>query len=77
MSHVCLWKNKKKSMGHIEAFTIKDEIGTCLNIEVHVQVIDKCLFFIRQLDVKGKDKHMIDIEMQKQANASTNTSTDG
>ena len=47
-----------------EAFSLRDEIGTCQNIEVDLQVIDKILFFIRLFDVKEEDKLMIDKEMQ-------------
>ena len=30
-----------------DKFSLRDEIGTCLNIEVEVDVIDKSPFFIR------------------------------
>ena len=31
---------------HRGAFSLRDEIGACTNIEVDLQVIDKCPFFI-------------------------------
>ena len=30
-----------------EAFSLRDEIGTCLNLQVEINVTDKLLFFIR------------------------------
>ena len=33
-----------------------DKIGTCPNIEVEIDVIDKSLFFIRPYHVKEDDK---------------------
>ena len=39
-----------------EAFSLRDEIGTCLNIEVEIDVMDKSPFFIRPHHVKEEDK---------------------
>ena len=47
-----------------EAFSLRDEIGTCPNIEVEIDIMDKCLFFIRLYHVKEKDKTLIDKEMK-------------
>ena len=41
-----------------EAFNLRDEIGTCPNIEVEIDVTDKSPFFIRQYHVKEEDKEM-------------------
>ena len=46
-----------------EAFRLRDEIGTCPNIEVEIDVTDKSPFFIRQYHVKEEDKHFMDKEM--------------
>ena len=46
-----------------EVFSLRDEVGTCPNIEVDLLVIDKSLFFIRPFHVKG-NRPMIDQEMQ-------------
>ena len=43
-----------------EAFSLRDEIGTCPNIEVGIDVIDKSPFFIRPYHVKEEDKKVID-----------------
>ena len=39
-----------------DAFSFRDEIGTCLNIEVEIQIRDKSPFFIRPYHVKEEDK---------------------
>ena len=35
-----------------DAFSLRDEIGTCPNIEVEIDVTDKSLFFIRPYHIK-------------------------
>ena len=47
-----------------DAFSLRDEIGTCLNIEVEIDVTDKSSFFIRPYHVKEEDKNLIDKEMK-------------
>ena len=39
-----------------EAFSLRDEIGTCLNIEVEIDVPHKSAFLIRPYHVKRKIK---------------------
>ena len=41
---------------HKEAFSLRDEIGTCTNIEVGIDVVDKSPFFIRPYHVREEDK---------------------
>ena len=48
-----------------EVFSLRDEIGTCLNIEVEIEVTDKSPFFIRPYDVREEDKVVIDKEMKR------------
>ena len=48
-----------------EAFSLRDEIGTCPNIEVEIDVTDKSPFFIRPYHVKEEDKTLINIEMKR------------
>ena len=43
-----------------EAFSLRDEIGTCPNIEVERDVTDKSPFFIRSYHVREEDKTLID-----------------
>ena len=47
-----------------EAFSLRDEIGTCPNIEVEIDVTDKSPFFIRPYHVKEEDKNFIHKEMK-------------
>ena len=47
-----------------EAFSLRDEIGTCPNIEVEIDVTDKSPFFIRPYHVREEDKAFIDKEMK-------------
>ena len=47
-----------------EAFSLRDEIGTCPKIEVGIDVTDKSPFFIRLYHVREEDKRVIDKEMK-------------
>ena len=47
-----------------EAVSLRDEIGTCPNIEVEIDVMDKSSFFIRPYLVKEKDTNFVDKEMK-------------
>ena len=48
-----------------EAFSLRDEIGTCPNIEVEIEVMDKSPFFLRPYHVREEDKATIDKEMRR------------
>ena len=48
-----------------EAFSLRDEIGTCPNIEVEIEVMDKFPFFIRPYHVREEDKAIINKEMKR------------
>ena len=48
-----------------EAFSLRDEIGTCPNIEVEIDVTDKSPFFIRPYHVKEEDKIFIEKQMKR------------
>ena len=65
----CLMEEEKREVMEMlykykEAFSLRDEIGTCPNIEVVINVTDRCPFFIRPYHVKGEDKALIDREMK-------------
>ena len=47
-----------------EAFSLRDEKGTCPNIEVGMDVTDKYPFCIRPYHVREEDKKVIDKEMK-------------
>ena len=46
-----------------EAFSLRDEIGTCPNMEVETEVMDKSPFFVRPYHVREEDKVVIDKEI--------------
>ena len=48
-----------------EAFSLRDEIGTCPNIEIDIDVTDKIPFFIRPYQVREEDKRVLDKEMKR------------
>ena len=48
-----------------EAFSLRDEIDTCPNIEVEIEVTDKSPFFIRPYHVREEDKAIINKEMKR------------
>ena len=48
-----------------EAFSLRDEIGTCPTIEVEIEVTHKSPFFIRPYHVREEDKAVIDKEMKR------------
>ena len=65
----CLIEKEKKEVMDMlykykEAFSLGDKIGTCPNIEVEIDVMDKSPFFIRPYNVKEEDKKFIDKEMK-------------
>ena len=69
LNNSCLNKEEKtKAMDMLykyrEAFSLRDEIGTCPNIKVEIDVTDKSPFFIRPYHVREEDKAFIDKEMK-------------
>ena len=48
-----------------EMFSLRDDIGTCPNIEVAIDVTDKSPFFIRPYNVKEEDKSLINKDMKR------------
>ena len=48
-----------------DVFSLRDEIGTCPNIEVNIEVTDISPFFIRPYHVKEEDRAVIDKEMRR------------
>ena len=65
----CLTEKEKREVMEMlykvnEVFSLRDEVGTCPNIEVEIDVTDKSPFFIRPYHVKEEDKALIDKEMK-------------
>ena len=46
-------------------FSLRDEIGTCPNIEVEIEVTDRSPFFIRLFHAREEDKAILDKEMKR------------
>ena len=70
LNNSCLDKEEKTKVMDIlfkyrEAFSLRDEIGTCPNIEVEIDGTDKSPFFIRPYHVREEDKAFIDKEMKQ------------
>ena len=47
-----------------EALSLRDESGTCPNVEVEIDVMDKSPFFITPYHIKEEDKALIEKEMK-------------
>ena len=48
-----------------DAFSLRNEIGTCPNIKIDIKVTNRTLFFIRPYHVKEEDKKILDKEMKR------------
>ena len=48
-----------------DAFSLRDEIGTCPNIKVEINITDKTPFFFRPFHAKEEDKNILDKEMKR------------
>ena len=65
LENSCLTKEEKKEVMEMlvkyrEVFSLRDEIGTCPNIEVEIDVTDKSPFFIRPYHIREEDTAFID-----------------
>ena len=47
-----------------DAFSLRDEIGTCPNSEVEIEVTGRSPFFIRPFHAREEDKAILDKEMK-------------
>ena len=68
MEKSCLSDSEKKQVMDMlckEAFSLRYEIGICLNIEVEIDVTDKSPFFIRPYHVKEEDYYILEREMKR------------
>ena len=46
-------------------FSLRDEIGTCPNIKVEIDITDSSSFFIRPFHAREEDKAILDKEMKR------------
>ena len=69
LDNTCLTEEKEEVMNMLykykEVFSLRDEIGTCPNIEVGIEGMDKSTFFIRPYHIREEDKKVIDKEMKQ------------
>ena len=47
-----------------DAFSLRDEIGLCPNIEIEIDITDKSPFFIKPFHANEEDKVILDKEMK-------------
>ena len=70
LDNSCLTRCKKKKVRRLiykykDVFSLRDEIGTCPNIEVEIEVTDRSPFFIRPFNAREEDKAILDKEMKR------------
>ena len=70
LDNSCLTRHEKKKVRKLiykykDAFSLRDEIGTCPNIEVEIEVTDRSPFFIRPFHAREEDKAILDKEMKR------------
>ena len=66
----CLDKTERKQVMKMlyeykDVFSLRDEIGTCPNIEVNIEAADNLPFFIRPYHVNEEDRAVLDKEMRR------------
>ena len=66
----CLTRQEKRKVRKLiykykDPFSLREEIGTCPNIEVEIEVTDRSPFFIRPFHVREKDKVILDKEIKR------------
>ena len=70
LDNSCLTRWEKRKVKQLlykykDAFSLRDEIGTCPNIEVEIEVTDRSPFFIRPFHAREEDKTILDKEMKR------------
>ena len=70
LDSLCLTESEKTQVRDMiyeyrEALSLRDEIGTCPNIEIDIDVMDKTPFFVRPYHVREEDKRILDKEMKR------------
>ena len=55
----------KMLMKYRDAFSLRDEIGECPNLEADIKVIDKSPFFVRPFPISEGDKSFMDEQMER------------
>ena len=70
LDNPCLTRVEKEQVRDLlyqykDAFSLRDEIGLCPNIEIEIDVTDKSPFFIRQFHTNEDNKVNLDREMKQ------------
>ena len=70
LDNSCLTKEEKKEVRDLsyeykDAFSLRDDIGMCPNIEVEIDIMDMTLFFIRPFYAQEEDQAILDKEMKR------------
>ena len=70
LDNSCLTKEEMKEVTDLlyeykDAFSLRDAIGMCPNIEVEIDIMDKTPFFIRPFHAKEEDTIILDKEMKR------------
>ena len=70
LDNSCLTSCEKKKVRRLiskykDMFSLRDEIGTCPNIEVEIEVTDRSPFFIRPFHAREEDKAILDKERKR------------
>ena len=70
LDNSCLTKQEKKEVRRLiykykDASSLRDEIGTCPNNEVEIDVMDKSPFFKRPFHAREEEKALLDKEMKR------------
>ena len=70
LSEACITEKQKQALYKIllkyrEAFSLRDEIGLCPNMEVKLELKVKTPFYIRPFPIKEEEKIIVDREMRK------------
>ena len=69
LDNSCLTKIEKTQVRNLlykykDAFSLRDEIGLCPNIEIEIDITNKSPFFIRPFHANEEDKIILDKEMK-------------
>ena len=70
LNNSCLTESEKVQLRDMiykykEAFSLRDEIGTCPSIEIDIDITDKTPFFIRPYQVIKENKRILDKEIKR------------
>ena len=70
LDNSCLTYSEKMQVRNMiyeyqDAFSLRDEIGTCQNIEIDIDIMDRTPFFIRPYHIREEDKRILDKEMKR------------